>query len=173
MSEEFLDIVDENDNVVGKGTRSRVHDTNSWHRGVHVILINENGEIAVELRGLKQDSYPGCYGVSMSEHVRSGESYAGAVSRGLGEELGITAANPKKLIKFRMVHGQSDRMMGNLYELHHGGKIRTDKKEIQALEFFPPDKLREMLESRSEKFARWAYEILRWYFGMPSKLEEL
>ena len=39
---EFLDIVDENDNVIGKGTRDSVHKSFQIHRGVHVLIINKN-----------------------------------------------------------------------------------------------------------------------------------
>lgn len=33
MSEELLDVVDENGNVIGKYTRFNVHHSRSWHRG--------------------------------------------------------------------------------------------------------------------------------------------
>lgn len=64
MSEEILDIVDEDDNPIGRDTRFNIHNSKSWHRGIHVIVLNSKGAMLLQLRGPGQDKLP--------EHIRFG-----------------------------------------------------------------------------------------------------
>ncbi len=174
MSEEELDIVDEKDRVIGRDTRSNVHSSRSWHRGIHVILINGKGEILLQMRGPVRDKFPSTYDVSVSEHVRSGETYEHAASRGLLEELGIADAEPRKVLHFRMNYGDPcDNMVGVVYRLLYPGPIRMDRKEIASIAFFSTEEIKVMLSQEKNMFAPWAYEILRWHLGMPSKVEQI
>jgi isopentenyldiphosphate isomerase len=174
MSSEVLDIVDNSDNVIGRDTRFNVHHSKSWHRGIHVILINGKGELLMQLRGPEKDKCPNTYDLSLSEHVMSGETYEQAAMRGLQEELGIVGVKPEKILYFRMNYGDpSDNMVGVIYKLEYEGKLAMDRKEIASIEFLSPLKIKKMLSGEKEKFAYWAYEILRWYFGLPSKVQEI
>ncbi len=173
MLAEELDVVDENDNVIGKDTRFNVHHSKSWHRGIHVMLFNEKGEMLLQLRGPDRDKNPNCYDLSVSEHVRSGETYEQAAKRGLHEELGIADAKPEKILHFSMNYGDPyDNMVGVLYRMTYGGRLTKDRHEIASIQFLPLEKIKGMLD-RKEEFALWAYEILRFYFGMESKVKEI
>jgi len=61
----------------------------SIHRGSNVFLIN-NGQLFVPYRSATKDLYPLCGDISISEHVKVGESYLDAAIRGAQEELGIS-----------------------------------------------------------------------------------
>jgi len=176
MPEEMLDVVDENDKVTGRDTRKNIHDKGFWHRGIHVIIINGKGEMLLQTRSPDKEQYPNSYDLSVSEHVSSGESYVQALMRGLREELGITGARPKKLLHFRMNYGKpGDNMVGVIYELRFDGKLKFDKKEIRAVKFTEADMVKRMILDGKEKkrFSYWTYEILRWYFRMPSRVEKI
>ena len=176
MPEEMLDVVDENDKVTGRDTRKNVHNKGFWHRGIHVIILNRKGEMLLQLRSPGKEQYPNAYDLSVSEHVGSGESYWKAVRRGLREELGITGARPEKLLHFRMNYGNpGDNMVGVIYELRFDGKLKIDKREIQAVKFTGTDRIKKMVRDGKEKkkFSYWTYEILRWYFRMPSRVEKI
>jgi isopentenyldiphosphate isomerase len=55
MPEEYLDNVDEADNVIGKDTREKVHSAHATHRGIHVFIVNRRIEILVQQRSLSKD----------------------------------------------------------------------------------------------------------------------
>lgn len=171
---EFLWIVDKNDNPIGKATREEIHETNVWHRGIHVLL-NSQDKILLQLRSPKQDKSPNRYDCSVSGHVNYGESYDEAMRREIKEELGIEAnkiENLRKVIKFRMNYGRNDNMISVLY-LGKYNKFpqNFNRDEIARLELLSIDEIKHMLYQSPEKFAKWTREIFKWYFGVASEIE--
>ena len=89
---EYLDVVDDSDCVIGKATRKEVYEKKLTHRIVHVLVINPiNSKIYIQKRADSVSYLPGHYSTSAGGHVLSGESYDQAVARELNEELGIKA----------------------------------------------------------------------------------
>ncbi len=86
---EWLDIVDEHDQVIGRDTRSRIHAAGHRHRSSHILLFNTRGEVFVQLRSMKKDYGAGLWDTSAAGHVDSGESYVECAVRELQEELGV------------------------------------------------------------------------------------
>lgn len=88
--DEYLDLVDENDNVTGKKKRSEVYAENlSNFRVVNAFVVNSKGEIWVPRRAANKRIFPLCLDMSMGGHVESGESYEETLKREIQEELNI------------------------------------------------------------------------------------
>ena len=88
--DEYLDLVDENDNVVGKKKRSEVYAENlSNFRVVNAFVVNSKGEIWIPRRAANKRIFPLCLDMSMGGHVESGESYEDTLKRETQEELNI------------------------------------------------------------------------------------
>jgi len=170
---ELLDVIDGEGGVLGQETRDRVHELGLLHRGVHVLVLDRAGRLLLQLRSPNADRFPGSYDISMSEHVKSGESYHEAALRGLEEELGIAGVPVKRLMRFRLVYGPGDQKISELYECRYDGVLRVDEGEVAATMFVPARELRTMLDRERRKFALWAQEILKWFLDMPSGIEEL
>lgn len=94
--EEWLDIVDNEDRVVGRDTRYRVHQRNELHRAAHIVLFNPAGEVFVQQRSLSKDSGAGLWDTSVAGHLDSGETYLHCAVRELLEEVGVRIA-PEQL----------------------------------------------------------------------------
>jgi len=74
--DEFLDLVDEDDNVIGQKKRSEVYAEHfSNFRVVNAFVINSKGEILIPRRTADKRIFPLCLDMSMGGHVESGESY--------------------------------------------------------------------------------------------------
>jgi isopentenyl-diphosphate delta-isomerase len=86
---EWLDIVDENDIVIGRAPRNQIHSENHFHRASHVMVFNSQGEVFVQLRSMQKDNSPGLWDTSCAGHVDSGEDYLACAVRELAEELGV------------------------------------------------------------------------------------
>ena len=99
MKQEYLDIVDIKDKIIGKATRKEIHDMHQIHRGVHVFVVNSKNEILIQKRSNKKDYYPGYYDASVGAQVRSGETYEQAAKRELKEELGVDTVKLKNIQK--------------------------------------------------------------------------
>ena len=88
--DEFLDLVDENDNVVGKERRSEVYSKHlSNFRVVNAFIVNSKKEIWLPRRTADKIIFPLCLDMSVGGHVESGESYEDALKREAKEELNI------------------------------------------------------------------------------------
>jgi len=170
---EYLDFVDENNQVMGRERREKIHSIGLWHRGVHVLVFDSRGRMILQMRSAEKDKFPNRYDLSVSEHLAEGETYNSAAIRGLREELGITNVALKRLMRFKMNYGPNDNMISELYECHYDGPIQIDKRETQSLETFSLSEIKEMLAKDEDKFAPWTKETLKWYLKLPSKVKIL
>ena len=89
VSEELLDVVDENDRVIGVEKRGEVHARGLMHRAVHILVFNSRGELFLQKRSMSKDENPGLWDSSAAGHVDSGEEYLECARREITEELGI------------------------------------------------------------------------------------
>ncbi|MBN2095703.1 MAG: NUDIX domain-containing protein [Candidatus Aenigmarchaeota archaeon] len=169
--EELLDIIDSEDQVIGTSCREEVYRECYFHRGSHVIITNEEGEMLLSLRSSNKTIYPGTLDCSVTEHVKANEGYEEAAKRGVREELGLEDVKLKPLLKFRLCREPHGKAMFVLYS----GKIRESPKaaedEIQKVEFVSPERLKEILETNPETFSPWTREIIKWHCNLPSALE--
>ena len=88
MDSELLDIVDENDNVIGRDTKANKLRKGLISRNIAIFIIDKDGKMLVSKRASTKKSFPNLYDPSAAGNVRAGESYEDAAKRELGEELG-------------------------------------------------------------------------------------
>lgn len=138
---EVFDVVDINDNVVGKSSRGEAHkNKNLIHRSVGVVVINGDGKIFLQRRSSTKDKDALLWTISCSGHVLSGESYTDAAIRELEEELGITGVTLMKLTKF-LYKGLDETEIATLYKIDYSGEIKLQTEEILEGKFFNVNEL--------------------------------
>ena len=160
MSNEVLDIVDENNKVIGKEKRDIVHSKGLFHRAVNIFLFNSKGFLFLQKRSASKDVCPLTWDISASETLKSGEDYHKAAIRGLQEELSINA----KLIKIRGVHLQKNEYFNGkikdyefveTYQALHNGYIKINKSEIAEGGFFNIKDIKDMIKKNRNQFTPW------------------
>jgi len=174
LSDELLDIVDDNDLVTGQEMRAVVHQRGLQHRGIHIFLITPGGKLLVQQRGRQRGTSPLALDCSVSEHVKAGEGYPEAAARGLAEELGIQRASLHALIKFKMDYGPNDREICQLYE----GKVdpvlvHFDPLEVEGIACYSLEDLETLIRNGKVAFSGWFVQLIHWYLGRPSELQVL
>jgi len=91
--DELLDLVDENDQVIGTILRSKsmlVHrEGRGYLRAAELFIRNTDGQLWIPRRSMKKSIAPGGLDYSASGHVASGESYEEALRREVKEELNL------------------------------------------------------------------------------------
>lgn len=119
MHDEYLDLVDENDRVIGRRLRSEVYAEGlSNFRVVNAFVKNAKGELWVPRRTVHKRIYPLCLDMAVGGHVASGETYEEAFARETAEELQIDVARvPYRLLGYLTpaMHGVSAFM--KVYEI--------------------------------------------------------
>jgi isopentenyldiphosphate isomerase len=98
VSQEILDVVDENDCVIAIKTRGEIHAEGLMHRAVHILLFNSKGELFLQKRSMSKDEQPGKWDSSAAGHVDSGEAYVDCARREIAEELGIVVEQPMEML---------------------------------------------------------------------------
>ena len=91
MSEEWVDLVNDADEVVGRATRREVRSRNLPHRGIGLIVFNSRGQVYVHQRTSHKDLFPSLFDMFIGGVVAAGESYEEAARREAAEELGVTS----------------------------------------------------------------------------------
>ncbi len=88
--DEYLDLVDANDNIIGKMMRSDIY-ARGWknYRVVNAFIINSQGQIWIPRRTSTKEIFPNALDVSAGGHVGSGETYDDALRRECLEEVRI------------------------------------------------------------------------------------
>lgn len=146
MSEldEVLEIVDLDNNVIGKATRGECYKKGLLHRAVNIFIFNSKGEFFLHKRSEKKIKYPGYWDLSCSEHVKPGESFEEAAKRGLQEELGIEM-KLEIIIPIRHVNLNYQNYFDNelvvVFKGVYDGDFKFDLNEVESGQFFNIEKL--------------------------------
>lgn len=127
--DEWIDVVDDRDEVVGRATREQMREHNLLHRNASVLCLTPDGRVFVHQRTHTKDLFPGLYDLFASGVVIAGESYDAAAARELGEELGVTGAPLEPLFKHRY-EGDRTRSFTMVYRVVWDGPIVTQAEEI-------------------------------------------
>jgi len=172
MTDELLDVVNDEDIVTAREMRSVVHRLGLQHRGVHVFLVTPRDELLVQQRSHLKDTSPLALDCSVSEHLKAGEGYRDAAVRGLVEELGIHGIRIHPLVKFKMNYGPNDLEISQLYEGRvDPALVQFDPREVEGISCRSLDELEALLHSGKIPICGWFVRLLAWYTGRPVKME--
>lgn len=150
--DEYLDLVNEKDEVIGRKLRSEVYAENlSNFRVVNAFVINSEGKIFTPRRAPTKKIFPLCLDMSMGGHVESGETYEESFKRELSEELNIDA----DIVSWRCIGKmtpEEDGVSANMHVYEVYVDIVPDFNKNDFIEFFwfTPKELLELI-SKGEK----------------------
>lgn len=159
--EEWFDVCDEHDRVVGRAPRSEVHARKLLHRAVHVFVFNPAGELLMQLRTAAKDEYPLCYTSSASGHVSAGEDYDTSVERELEEELGLRG--PVEFLQQFPASVETSYEHTRLYRLTTAETVRPDPNEVLEAEFVALDELQRRMDREPDRYTPCFCTLLDWY----------
>jgi isopentenyl-diphosphate delta-isomerase len=165
MREEFFDVVDANDAVIGRALRKDVHARGLWHRAVHVLVFNAAGETFLQKRSMSKDMSPGCWDAACSGHVDSGEDYDTAAARELGEEIGVHVTSAE-LVRWQRVEAcaQTGWEFLWVYRLRHEGPFVLHPEEIERGDWIAPAALTAWMGEKPSEFTP-AFRLIWERFG--------
>ena len=109
----FLEVVNENDEVIDSKSRIDVHGLGLLHREIHVWMFDKDNNIFFQKRGFDRRT-AGLLDATVGGHVNKGEDYLKAAVRETKEETGISIS-PSDLIllrKLRESHPSTDYVLG-------------------------------------------------------------
>lgn len=153
--DELFDVVEAEDHVIAQATRAEVHAKGWYHRAVHILVFNSQGQVLLQQRSLTKDTSPGKWTTSCSGHVDSGETYDTAAVRELTEELNIAQHDSTELSLIAK-HGpceQTGQEFIAIYRLEWDGEPHGPPEEIADLRWISPTELDTWLTREPAAFA--------------------
>ena len=128
---EWLDVVDENDRVVGRERRGIIHARGLIHRSAQVLVFNSAGELFLQKRSRDKDEFPGLWDSSAAGHVDPGEDYSDCARRELAEELGITAPGAlEPLFRFQAAEDTGWEHC-SVFRCRYDGPLQLQEEEVE------------------------------------------
>lgn len=154
VSEEWFDVVNSDDRVIGRALRSEVHRRGLLHRAVHLLVENAIGQIFLQKRSQWKDTSPGLWDSSASGHVDSGEDYLQAVLREAYEELGLVLQQSPQEILRDAACAETGNEFVRVYRAYGEGPFVLPPEEIETGGWFTPMEIDAWIERTPEDFAR-------------------
>ncbi|VVB81599.1 Isopentenyl-diphosphate Delta-isomerase [uncultured archaeon] len=158
---EFLDVVDDNNEVVSSASADEVYQKRLNHRIVHVLIFNSKGELLLQMRSAKKKFCPGHWVTSAGGHVQKGESYEQAAKRELKEEIGIDV--PLALIDESSYDHYKMRKFLQVFRGVSEGPFRFNPEEVAGSRWFSVDDVRDMVKKNQLIHPELAHVIERLY----------
>lgn len=167
MSEEIFDVVNERDEVIGQAPRREVHARGLKHRAVHVLVFNGRGEVFLQKRSMRKDSFPGAWDSSASGHLDRGEDYDDCAVREVREELGVSLGMvPGRLFKIDACADTGFEFCW-AYRTEHEGPFTLHPEEIESGGWFAPARVDAWTAERPAEFASAFLRIWREWRSRP------
>jgi isopentenyldiphosphate isomerase len=162
MPLEMLEVVDENDNVIGLETRTKVHEQGILHREIHIFFITPNGEIIFQHRAKDKDTYPDKLDATVGGHVEPNMSYEETAVKECKEETGIDI-DPSKLFfltkmrkkTFDKLTGKTNNTIRSQYAYFYEGALsdlQVEEGKAEGFEAWKIDDLYSLSENDKVKF---------------------
>lgn len=158
---EILDVVNDQDEVIGQAERDEVHRIGLVCRLAYVCFYTANREIILQKRSITKKNDPGKLTTTVSGHVASGQDYLEAAVRETLEETGveIEANDLTAMGIVRADYAQGDYLsnaMRGLFSYQFDGNVSDLKVEDDDGAGFvtlPIEELEKQLDTEPEKFA--------------------
>jgi len=169
---EYLDIVDLNDNVVGKMDRKEVYKKCKPIRIVSLFIKNSKWEIALQKRSSSVWFLPWYLWFPAWWHVASWETYEQAIKREMVEEIWINTdfklkfkrvENIKELYDWKEWFEKDHFIFHSLFETTYDGEFNFNDWEVESIRYYSKEELSKMIENW-EKIMPWVIKILKEFY---------
>ncbi|MFF4212345.1 NUDIX hydrolase [Streptomyces sp. NPDC001796] len=145
-ADELLDIVDEDDRVVGQSPRGEAYAQGLRHRCVFVLARDGDGRVFVHRRTPTKLVFPSLYDMFVGGVVGAGETYDDAALREAEEELGVSGLpRPEPLFKFLYDDGTGRSWWSSVYQVICELPVNPQAEEVAWHAFLPEEEVERRL----------------------------
>jgi len=161
MSEEYVILVDENDNPIGSEEKVKCHLPNGkLHRAFTALLFDKNGRLVLTRRAKEKMLWPEDWDGTVASHPREGETYISSAERRMPEEVGISC-KMDYLMKFEY-HvpykniGSENEICGTLIGIvDESTKFKMIEGEIDEIKWISASELLSEIKNNPKIYCPW------------------
>ncbi|CBY27985.1 TPA: NUDIX hydrolase YfcD [Yersinia enterocolitica] len=137
---EWVDIVDEQNEVIAQSSRQQMRTQRLRHRATYIVVHDGMGKILVQRRTESKDFYPGKLDATAGGVVQSGENYLESARREAEEELGIAGVPFAEHGQFYFEE-ECCRVWGALFSCVSHGPFALQAEEIDEVRWMLPEEI--------------------------------
>lgn len=149
QQEEILDLVNENDEVIGNMPRNEVHAQKLHnYRVINCFIKNSEGKLWIPRRQAHKRLFPLALDVSCGGHVSSGETYEEAFAKEMSEELNIDISKTSyKEIGICNPHNDGVSAFMRVYEIESDEAPNYNPEDFTEYYWLTPQEIMDRLSS--------------------------
>ena len=157
----MLNVVNEEDEVIGEETREKVHQDGLLHREIHIFFITPQKEIILQHRAKDKDTYPDLLDATVGGHVEIGDDYISTAVKEAKEETGFDIDKEKLVLLKKMrketfdnVTGLTNNTIRSQYGYLYEGNIddlEVEEGKAIGFEAWNIDKLKNLTDQEKER----------------------
>jgi isopentenyl-diphosphate Delta-isomerase len=162
LQQEYVVLVDEQDNIIGKEEKLKAHLEGKLHRAFSVFVFDDNKNMLLQQRADSKYHSAGLWSNTCCSHPRPNESMEDAVKRRLKEEFGFSC-EVKKIFDFTynidLGNGLTEHELDHVFIGKWNGTPTPDPAEIKAWKWISAEVLKKEVNENPEQFTYWFHQI--------------
>jgi len=161
LADEYVILVDKNDNPLGLEEKVKCHLPNGkLHRAFTALIFDKEGRLLVTRRSLSKMLWPGDWDGTVASHPREKETYVSSAERRMPEEIGISCKFDYLFkfeyhVPYKDVGSENEICATLLGIVEKSSKFRLVKEEIAEIKWITADELIEDLQKNPEIYCPW------------------
>jgi len=162
MPDEYVVLVNEQDQVLGQLEKIEAHELGLLHRAFSVLLFNDRGELLLQQRAAHKYHSPLLWTNTCCSHQRPNETTLMAAERRLKEEMGMSAPMQtafKFQYKATLDQGLTEHELDHVLFGYTNQDPNINPEEVAAFRWISMAQLLEELQSKRDSFTIW-FQIL-------------
>jgi len=170
MAEQYVILVNENDDPMGVMEKMEAHLHAKLHRAFSVFLFNNKAEMLLQQRAFSKYHSPGLWSNACCSHPQPGEETQTAAERRTKEELGIDVQLEKQfhlIYKARFDNGLTEYEFDHVFTGNFNDEPIVNPDEVYDYSFQSLEEIKHSLETAPQNFTAWFKiifpEIEKWW----------
>lgn len=158
MADEYVILVDEQDNEIGVMEKMLAHREGRLHRAFSIFIFNADNELLLQQRALHKYHSGGLWTNTCCSHPRPHETIKDAAHRRLFEEMGFDCELSIKtsfIYRSPFENGLTEHEFDYVLTGHFDGQPRIEPEEVQAFRWVALDDVKKDILQHPEQYTSW------------------
>jgi len=166
--EEFVVLVDQNDNEVGLMEKQQAHVAGLLHRAFSVFIFNSKGELMLQQRAATKYHSPTLWTNTCCSHPRQNETYQQAAHRRLVEEMGFDCDLTFKfdfIYRANLDNGLTEHELDHVFIGTFDHEPKLNPEEVMAYRWVEMEDLKKDMQKNPQNYTAWFKIIFDQYIS--------
>jgi isopentenyl-diphosphate Delta-isomerase len=158
MGLEYVILVNENDQEIGKMEKQEAHEKGLLHRAFSVFIFNDQKELLLQQRALTKYHSAGLWTNTCCSHPRVNETIIEAAHRRLQEEMGFDCLLEVKtsfIYKADFDNGLTEHEFDHVLVGNFNGEVIINQVEVASYKWVELDWLKQDMIKNPNSYTAW------------------